>query len=416
MVKDGSSWATPLASFWNALWSKGKLGDVWDSTDAQASFEKGDLSSKGGGSSVRVAFRNCTPLPLVLCWLNEHGVPHHYYKLPVRLPINLDGPITSLDHIETSATGHAFCLALCDNVEEAKKEGTLDGVIGGYRPNFASCEDGPGIHLVTVRPGKETTCCSPGKDYSLTVSMGEIDTTPIDTSKKYYEETSLAGWPVRLEKKWNGGDRKLRKLFEDHLRIASQCLPPHARDALRKNTPFWINKSQEYGPAACPTNGSGMCFHPESGWLEQNGMCKDKCECVEVYKVKEYKKDAKLWGPGGVLLHELCHAYHWKMLPGGYDNHDIKRCYELAMKEGLYDRVKVHGSQGPYARAYACENAMEYFAELSVAFLAGKDSCIEYNKWQPFNRQELKDFDPRAYKMLQRAWRVDCGDDFKRAP
>jgi hypothetical protein len=85
----------------------------------------------------------------------------------------------------------------------------------------------------------------------------------------------------------------------------------------------------------------------------------------------------------------------------------------MAMRDGLYNCVKVHGTQGPKARAYACENAMEYFAELSVAFLAGKDDNVEYNKWQPFNRRELKKFDPRAFKLLQKIWKVDCSDHDK---
>jgi hypothetical protein len=98
------------------------------------------------------------------------------------------------------------------------------------------------------------------------------------------------------------------------------------------------------------------------------------------------------------------------MVPGGYKNHEIQECYEAAMKEGLYECVKVHGSQGPTARAYACENCMEYFAELSVAFLAGKDKDVEYNKWQPFNRDELREFDPRAYKLLKKIWNVECDE------
>jgi hypothetical protein len=61
------------------------------------------------------------------------------------------------------------------------------------------------------------------------------------------------------------------------------------------------------------------------------------------------------------------------MVPGGYANPEIEKCYEMAMRDGLYNCVEVHaGTQGPKARAYACENAMEYFAELSVAFLAGE--------------------------------------------
>jgi hypothetical protein len=52
------------------------------------------------------------------------------------------------------------------------------------------------------------------------------------------------------------------------------------------------------------------------------------------------------------------------------------------MSKKLYDSVPVHGIQGQHGpiKAYACTNCMEYFAELSVAFLYRKDK-MEYNKW-----------------------------------
>jgi hypothetical protein len=67
----------------------------------------------------------------------------------------------------------------------------------------------------------------------------------------------------------------------------------------------------------------------------------------------------------------------------------------------------VKGSEGPEAKAYACNNCMEYWAELSTAFLGGLGN-EEYNKWFPFNRKQLKEHDPRAYRLLARLWKVDC--------
>jgi len=98
---------------------------------------------------------------------------------------------------------------------------------------------------------------------------------------------------------------------------------------------------------------------------------------------------------------------HHGMIADGYSNKEIQHCFDLAMKEGLYDSVKVKGSQGPEAEAYACTNSMEYFAELSTAFLGGLDGENKYNKWYPFNRQELAKHDPRAYALLSRLWKVD---------
>ena len=50
---------------------------------------------------------------------------------------------------------------------------------------------------------------------------------------------------------------------------------------------------------------------------------------------------------------------------------------------------------------------MEYFAELSAAFLGGLDGEEEYNKWFPFNRKQIKGHDPKAYDMLKRMWGVE---------
>ena len=128
--------------------------------------------------------------------------------------------------------------------------------------------------------------------------------------------------------------------------------------------------------------------------------------------------------------------------------------YNKAMARGLYNSVNVHGPQGSNGpvRAYACSNCMEFFAELSTAFLwaDGKivenlhvvssgtdisdnqestsftnikdhavlgdnivphDTCEvvvnrneEYNKWFPHNKQQLKDYDYCSYSTLDKVW------------
>jgi hypothetical protein len=90
------------------------------------------------------------------------------------------------------------------------------------------------------------------------------------------------------------------------------------------------------------------------------------------------------------------------------------------MKEKLYDVIKCHtgpiSSQSPtfqLRKAYACQDHKEYFAELSTAFLGGvgSEATLEYNKWFPFNRMQVKEHDPRAYAMLQKMWGVSVDDE-----
>ncbi|KAL7533919.1 hypothetical protein ACHAXR_005527 [Thalassiosira sp. AJA248-18] len=254
------------------------------------------------------------------------------------------------------------------------------------------------------------------EEYALdvTVCITQLDPTPLDTSSKHYDEVILGGWPCRTEPGCfpadmdvpENGRNLLRSRFEADLIAASNALPTEAREKLIASTPIWINKSQSFGPKAAPIKARDGCFHPGSKWLRRNGMNPAKCGGVEWYDAKHYLSDCDLWGPGGLQLHELSHAWHCLHIENGYDNEDIKDVYEKAMEDGLYDCVPVHGPQGPRCKAYACQDQMEFFAELSVAFLGGLDDR-EHNKWYPFNRAQLREHDPRAFAMLCRMWGVE---------
>jgi hypothetical protein len=380
------------------------------------------------------------------------------------------------DHVETTVEGHAFVIAAAPDITKAQKTRSLQGEgirwVGGYRPEPSASslaeeveqaeEDDedtvPYVHLVEISHTRTTrrtsfpnllACCRPSTTprtkqnaqnndhnddmddenetlpWRVTVRIVRVDDTPVDSTTKHYEKIELGRcrWPVYAEKDWHGGDSELVELFERDLDHMASCLPTHAIHLLRNErpTPIWINKTLQYGPKACPTTGKGMCFHPEKEWLVKNGMHPKKCECVELYCAKDYKESRKLWGTGGVLIHEFSHAYHFKACENRYDNKGIRECYQQAMKDGLYDSVRVHGTQGPTAKAYACNNAMEYFAELSTAFLGGIPSKQkergsknflrgggeeEFNKWYPFTRKQIREHDPRAHEMLTKIWKV----------
>jgi len=321
-----------------------------------------------------------------------------------------------------------------------------DSIIAAYRPRKlflpnngskkVQYNEGLCVHIVTITRqsrsqrrtvlelDEETMAPATRWEYQLTTCASVIDNAPLDTSKKDYTDMKIGGWPIKCEKGLfceavveedeNSSYQtllKVRKQMDIDLKAAVLKLPPKAADLLKNSTPIYINKSQEYGPKCVPVRGRGMCFHPDSQWLKENGMATAKCGCIELFQTCEYLDDNHLWhGKGGVMIHELAHAWHNKFLENGYSNQEIERCYKLAMEEKLYDSVKVHLMDGTRKRrAYACTDAMEYFAELSVAFLGGvgDDESLEFNKWFPFNRKELKEHDPRAYEMLKKMWNVE---------
>lgn len=444
-------------------------GTVWHGANKAA------CSLPETGSKRRVCFRNRTDQELLLCWVDTNSQPHHFYSLsPWKHQLLRGGGksdyVDSDDHVETSVEGHAFLIAMADDIQEVQTKKSLDGdgvcILGAYRLEQSKTEGANrerGVHLVEIIDNTQTSgfrmsnllnCCRPQTkvppQYTLKTRWGTIDPTPLDTTCKVYDKTTLgkSQWPVYLEPGWCDDCPNMKETFEKDLDHMASCLPPHAVELLKATTPIWINKSLQYGPQACPVSAKGMCFHPEPEWLVENGCHAEKAESVELYNCAEYLKTRSHWGMGGILIHEFSHAYHHKGCQDGYQNKVIKECWDAAMKEKLYESVQVHGSQGPTAKAYACTNQMEYFAELSTAFLGGtaekekerealqneggfdwnpfspkrkaenggpdwnpfspKRPKVneEFNKWFPFHRKQIEEHDPRAYEMLQQIWKV----------
>lgn len=404
------------------------LGDIWTSENAE------HCRSSENGDSVRVCFRNRCDYPLILCWVNSEGQPHHFYRLE---PSAVNGKVQDGEHVETTQVGHAFLLAHCEpeRIYDVQKSKSLQEtmLVGGYRPKRVMNGDGDDdddeeetvlphcIHVVEILPVRRVECggrllrgglagCKRPlddwvvDDWRFRVRGERLDLTPIDNTKMTYINSTLGGWPVRLDPRFDQVDKTMRDHLAEDLAVLRKRMPSHAVKALQ-SVPTIVNCSIRYGPRASPITGKGCCFHPETQWLDENGFGRDKLHCVELYDMVDYEKDRCLWGCGGVMLHEYAHAYHRLCLEDGYDNEDVLDCYRAAMKEGLYECVKVHGTQGPECKAYACKNAMEYFAELSAAFLGGVDGA-EFNKWYPFNRQQIREHDPRAYAMLKRVWKI----------
>ena len=94
-----------------------------------------------------------------------------------------------------------------------------------------------------------------------------------------------------------------------------------------------------------------------------------------------------------MVLHELAHAYHDKVL--GEDDEGIQKAYDQAVKGGRYEAVPY--ILGGVKRAYALTNKKEYFAETTEAYFG-------VNDFFPFTRDELRDFDPAGYRLMENVW------------
>jgi hypothetical protein len=85
-----------------------------------------------------------------------------------------------------------------------------------------------------------------------------------------------------------------------------------------------------------------------------------------------------------VMLHELLHAYHAKLMPDGFDNKGIKGFYSLALSKQVYAKNE-----------YVMKNDREFFAVTASIFLSGSDAVHE-----PKTRANLKEKQPDYYKYL----------------
>ncbi|OKO78664.1 hypothetical protein [Bradyrhizobium sp. AS23.2] len=90
-----------------------------------------------------------------------------------------------------------------------------------------------------------------------------------------------------------------------------------------------------------------------------------------------YEKEA-------VLLHELLHAYHARLLPDGYANKGVLSYYAYAKSKDLLPK-----------ESYPMKNHMEFFAVTASIFLAGKSEFHD-----PKSREALKEKMPDYYKYL----------------
>jgi hypothetical protein len=202
-----------------------------------------------------------------------------------------------------------------------------------------------------------------------------------------YKTIELHGHPVYLSPEAVSSadllNRVIAKLNSD-LSMIHGVLPAAALTKIA-SVSFWIEHDNPEVP--------GLTFHPSSDWLRSHGYNTDKAKCIEIGNLENFLS----WHAEQpfIVLHELSHAYQDRVL--GNDNATIRQAYDLAVSSHRYESVPY--IKGGKLRAYALDNAAEYFAELSEAYF-GK------NDFYPFVRGELKEFDRAGFQMIEKLWKV----------
>jgi hypothetical protein len=209
-----------------------------------------------------------------------------------------------------------------------------------------------------------------------------------------FQTNSIEGWRVlvdqRLLTEEKSATEKALGLLRAQLQEILRTAPALAVERLREVT-LWF--SPEY-PGTKPK----AEYHPGAGWLRDNGRNEEMVKGVEFTNVRTFEAETKRMP--NFTLHELAHAYHDRVLKGGFENLEIKQAYDRARANGSYEKVERsfgNGRPNSRERAYAMTNPMEYFAESTEAFFSRND-------FFPFTREELKQHDPAMEQLLRKLW------------
>lgn len=201
-----------------------------------------------------------------------------------------------------------------------------------------------------------------------------------------YQSTKIQGWTVWVEKSLDTHPRKEQalKLISSKLAKVKNVIPATALPALKK-VPIWLSRNAARGAA----------YHPSADWLAANGRVVEMERSIELANIDDFI-DWSVAQPM-LLLHELSHAWHHQFVSLSYDNPRIKKTYAAAVAAGIYESVDYYNGQK--LRAYALNDPMEFFAECSEAYFGNND-------FEPFNRAQLKTFDPEAWSMVRKMWAI----------
>ncbi|HEY1378818.1 MAG TPA: hypothetical protein VGF55_18605 [Gemmataceae bacterium] len=213
---------------------------------------------------------------------------------------------------------------------------------------------------------------------------------------KGYELRTVEGFTVYVNRKvlqqpvdrWG---RQPLTVLEQELHDLHRILVPKMLRILQ-DVPIWAewDLTHKLIPNAIAVYYGGTA----EGLLKLSGDPR-KVNCVEILSMKRL---GEVRHPGRspeqiIILREMAHVVHHRLL--GWDNPELKATFQQALDRDLYDEV--NDRSGRRTTSSARTNVAQYFAEVSCAYL---DSCNYF----PFNRAQLRGYDPTGYAFLERVW------------
>lgn len=208
-----------------------------------------------------------------------------------------------------------------------------------------------------------------------------------------YKTVKIAGFTVHISDEALSHKKEIGvglALMKNRLTLISRMKISDETKTKLKSVPIFVEWN---------LGNAGAMYHPSKDWLLSHGYIPEKEKSVEITNLKNFIDWTKLNQPH-ILTHELSHAYMDKFLTKE-EQESIKSVYQQALSDKLYDSVEYTpgGNMIKIKReAYAKTNELEYFAEISEAYL-GK------NDFYPYTRKELEVYDPNGYTLMKSIWK-----------
>jgi dipeptidyl-peptidase-4 len=209
--------------------------------------------------------------------------------------------------------------------------------------------------------------------------IGWVETVKLD----------LQGWTVHADARLVNGEFKesgarALGMLANHLERLTILMPAKQLAELRKMEIFIEHSHPEL---------DSMQYHPDLDWLTEHGYDPRLVKKVHIPQAAELVSRQQMLKHPAVILHELAHAYHDQVL--GFDEAEIVKAYQNAMRKGIYDKSLLY--TGQTVKHYATTDHKEYFAESTEAYLY-------HNDFYPFVRAELRQHDPDIFGIMEKVW------------
>jgi hypothetical protein len=199
----------------------------------------------------------------------------------------------------------------------------------------------------------------------------------------------IEGWTVRVDDRLLDGDGKALgeralKLLAARLVCISLVVSEKPLAKLRE-VPIQLDMS--HGALR------DMQYHPSAEWLKDNGYSEELAKCVHIPVAEELLSRFENHREPWVVLHELAHAYHDRVL--GFDDPRIIAAYNKYRDSGRGKSVlTINGGKQDH---YALTDEKEFFAEMTECYFGTND-------FYPFVAGELKQSEPEIFSLLHDIW------------